>query len=166
MPRHDARYPVRPLLPQIAVPLRPFLPQITYRQLFFMLVRGFFQKRTLRTALFHVKRFVWPLPNPLNGIRHRTNRQLATFSLAQPCGASRARVGQSVKGRTMNPNQSAAAFAFAFEKIGKSMYQCDGSGCAEEQIGAECRHSGDSDGSRANADMRTGTDNIEVRSGV
>lgn len=36
----------------------------------------------------------------------------------------------------MNPNQSAAAFAFAFEKIGKSMYPCDGSGCVEEQIGA------------------------------
>lgn len=32
---------------------------------------GFFQKRTFRTALFHVKRFVWPLPNPLNGIRYR-----------------------------------------------------------------------------------------------
>lgn len=36
----------------------------------------------------------------------------------------------------MDPNQYAAAFAFAFEKIGKSMYQCDDSGCAEEQIGA------------------------------
>lgn len=67
-----ARYPIRPLLPQITVPLRPFLPQITYRQRFFMLVRGFFQKRMFRTALFHVKRFVWPLPNPLNGIRYRT----------------------------------------------------------------------------------------------
>lgn len=70
--RRDARYPIRPLLPQITVPLRPFLPRITYRQLFFMLVRGFFQKRTFRTALFHVKRFVWPLLNPLNGIRYRT----------------------------------------------------------------------------------------------
>lgn len=66
---------IRALLPQITVLLCPFLPQITYRQLFLcscVVSCGFFQKRTFRTALFHVKRFVWPLPNPLNEFRYRT----------------------------------------------------------------------------------------------
>ena len=51
----------------------PFSPSNHVPTTVFMLVRGFFQKRTFRAALFHVKRFVWPLPNPLNGIRYRTS---------------------------------------------------------------------------------------------